>query len=192
MCGVVFIGQICDRSQFGCRRYRAFEATAVVVILNVAVWSTLLWYLSTHNHSRTKVPNLIDWKTSGAAALLIIFTFLGLSWGTYQVYTQWLIFVFSNDPATLSQYSGFYQMIKFVGLAIAFGLDSRSTPFLTEAIVYSSVMASGSLLALVDAKAFLRNSMYGREPNVIVPRIFEDEAMSIPSVVTPHFCESEA
>ena len=148
--------------------------------LNAGVWTAILWYLSTHAPSRLAPPTLIDWRAADSVPPLIILSFLGLAWGAYQVYTQYIVATFSNNPATLSQYSGYYETLRNVGFVLAFGLDSRSTPFLTEAVTYFSIIATGLVGALIVVKVYSENSKYGQEPTVIVPRAFEDYIVSPP------------
>ena len=56
---------------------------------------------------------------------------------------------------------------------MAFGIDSHSVPFLTEAAMYFSLGMAGLILCVVAAIMYTKESRYGEEDNVIVPEAFE-------------------
>lgn len=167
------IGQSCDLTRFGYRKARAFQSSLIVALSTIGPWAALLWYLTTHDLDRRQSPPTVDWTNSASISLLLIFGFLGFSWATYQVFTSWLLATFSNDPDVLSRYSGYLEAVRSTGFAVAFGIDSGKTPFLTEAIAYFSLTMSGLALEVVAAKLFTTNSEYGREDNVVIPTAFE-------------------
>ncbi len=60
-----------------------------------------------------------------------------------------------------------------MGLAVAFGIDSNSIPFLTEAATYLALMMAGLILCVLSACRYTTDSEYGKEEGVVVPASFE-------------------
>jgi hypothetical protein len=170
MIGWAIMAFVCDSKRLGFRRQRSLVAGTVTGIVLVAFWSALIWFLSTHDLDRHKKAAGVDWKDGAKSShLFVIYTFFGCSWSLFQGYISWVYSTFSNDPSKLSHYSGFVEGMRATGLAAAFGVDSRSIPFLTEAVAYFAVIVVGLLLCAFSASRYTLDSIYGSEEGVIVP-----------------------
>jgi hypothetical protein len=117
----------------------------------------------------------IDWTdSSNFLGLLGIFLVLGFAYALYMTYHFWLCSSFSNEPSKLGRQYGYITSVRMTGMAVAFGLDSARIPFMAEAQVYFIVMVVGAVLALVSAYRYLRDTKYGEEEGVIVPKEYEN------------------
>lgn len=65
------------------------------------------------------------------------------------------------------------EALRALGFAVAFGIDSNSVPFLTEAAAYFSLAMVGLILCVFSAIKYTRDSRYGEEEDVVVPEAFE-------------------
>jgi hypothetical protein len=148
-------------------------AAAVTGIIAVATWAAILWFLSSHNVDRQKKPPGVDWKDGPKFShLFVIYTFFGFSWAIFQGYITWLFSTFSNEPSKLSYFSGFVEGMRQLGFVIAFAVDSRSTPFLTEVTAYFPLTLVGLILCAFSASRYTLDSTYGIEEKVVVPEAF--------------------
>jgi hypothetical protein len=146
----------------------------VTEILLIGTWSAVFSFLTTHDLDRTKKAWGVDWSNrSRFAGPLIISIFLGSSWAVLQGYIQWLCSTFSNEPSKLGRFSGYIEALRALGFAVAFGIDSNSVSFLTEAAAYFSLAMAGLILCIVSASKYTRDSRYGEEDTVVVPEAFE-------------------
>jgi hypothetical protein len=149
-------------------------AATVTAIFLIGTWSAIFTFLTTHDLDRTKKAWGVDWSNGTKfAGPLVIFVFLGSSWAILQGYIQWLCSTFSNEPSKLGRFSGYIEALRALGFAVAFGIDSNSVPFLTEAAAYFSLAMVGLILCVISTSKYTRNSRYGEEENVIVPEAFE-------------------
>jgi hypothetical protein len=156
------------------RRRRALLAAFLTAIFLIGTWSVIFSFLTTHDLDRNKKAWGIDWSNGTRfAGPLVIFVFLGSSWAILQGYIQWLCSTFSNEPSKLGRFSGYIEALQALGFAVAFGIDSNSVPFLTEAAAYISLAMAGLILCIVSASKYTRGSRYGEEENVIAPEVFD-------------------
>jgi phage shock protein PspC (stress-responsive transcriptional regulator) len=173
-CGSGIVAFFCDANCLGHRRRRALLAATVAVIFLIGTWSGIFSFLMTHELDRAKKARGVDWSDGPKfAGLLVIFIFLGSSWAILLGYIQWLCSTFSNEPSKLGRFSGYMEALRALGLAVAFGIDSNSVPFLTEAAAYFSLTVVGLILCVFSAIKYTRDSRYGEEEDVIVPEAFE-------------------
>lgn len=93
---------------------------------------------------------------------------------------MWVCAAFSNEPSKLSHFSGFVEGTRALGFAVAFGVDSNTVPFLTEAGTYFALLMIGLCCCAISASLYMSDSFYGKEETVIVPQSF-DELVTSPS-----------
>jgi hypothetical protein len=156
----------------------------IAAALTLGSSSGLLSFFATHRLNRRKKPPGVDWSDGPAFAnLLPLYIFLGISSSVFQSYLMWLCSTFSNEPTILSRYSGYIEALKALGMITAFGIDSNHIAFLTEEVVYFSLNAAGLTLCVISAFAYTRDTKYGDEECVIVPKAFQCDESSISQVL---------
>jgi hypothetical protein len=166
-------GFICDSNWFGRRRRRAIIASAVTAAFILGPHSGLLFFLYNHNLNRHKASPGVDWKDGiDFTKLLVPYIFLGFTSYIFQNYLLWLLATFTNKPAVLSRYSGYVEALKALGLIVAFAIDSNKTAFLTEEVSYFSMNVVGMILCIMAAIFYTKDTKYGEEGSVIVPKEF--------------------
>jgi hypothetical protein len=149
-------------------------AATVTAIFLIGTWSGIFSFLKTHELDRAKKAWGVDWSNRPKfAGPLVMFIFLGSSWAILLGYIQWLCSTFSNEPSKLGRFSGYMEALRALGFAVAFGIDSNSVPFLTEAAAYFSLAMLGLILCVFSAIKYTRDSRYGEEEDVVVPEAFE-------------------
>jgi len=149
-------------------------ASAIATALILGSSAGLLWFLATHSLNRHQKAPGVDWSDGHAfTALLIPYIFVGCSSSIFQTYLMWLCSTFSNEPTILSRYSGYIEALKALGLVTAFGIDSNHTPFLTEEAIYFPLNVVGIALCVISALRYARDTKYGDEKFVIVPKAFD-------------------
>lgn len=170
---------MCDVTLFGNRRRRALIASAFVAALIIGSHSGLLSFICTHNLDRHHLPPRVDWNDGDKFARpLVIYIFLGFTSYIFQNYLLWLLATFTNDPAVLSRYSGYVEALKSLGLIVAFGIDSHRTAFLTEEITYLTLLLVGTLLCVVSAVLYTRDTEMGDENSAFAPGDSEAQGYS--------------
>ena len=65
------------------------------------------------------------------------------------------------------------ESLRALGLAVAFGIDSNSVPFLNEAATYFALLMVGLSLCMISSWKYTTNTEYGKEEGVIVPEGLE-------------------
>jgi hypothetical protein len=169
-----FIAILCDSKMLGRRRNRAITIAGITTMFVIATWTSLIWFLISHPIDRQGSPLRVDWKDgSKFSHLLVIWFFLGSCWAIFQGYIVWLVSSFSNEPSRLSHYSGFVEGMRALGFAVAFGIDSHSSPFLSEMGMVFGLMLAGLVLCVVSATLYTTDSFYGAEERVVVPEAFD-------------------
>lgn len=144
------------------------------MLITIAVWTALFWFLGTHPVNRKGKSLKIDWSDpSNFLDLLGIFLVLGLSYAFYLTYHVWLCSSFSNEPSKLGRQYGYLTAMRMTGLAVGFGLDSSRVPFMTEAQVYFVLLVVGGGLALCSSLRYLKDTKYGEEDGVTIPQGYE-------------------
>ena len=172
-CGSAMFALFCD-GKYLSRRKRAIIASAIVAALLIGPFAGLLKFLTTHNVNRHMKARNVDWKDGSAfISLLIIYVFLGTSLIVFQGYLVWLCSTFSNEPRVLSRYSGYIEWLKGMGSITAFAIDSNRISFLTEGLIYFSLAIAGTMMCLASTLAYTKDTKYGDEELVIIPRAFE-------------------
>ena len=166
-------GYVADLRYLGHRRRRALIFTIFTASLLITAYGAMLGFAS--NLDRTKGPRRFDISSSEFPGHLVIFMLFGFAGATFQIYTQWTIASYSNDPTFLAHLSGLVEAFRALGLAVAFVIDSHGVEFIFEGSLYFGLTVSGLLLAGIGSALYLRDSEYGREENVIVPEAFEQK-----------------
>ena len=141
----------------------------------VGSYAGLLWFVTSHDLNRHRKPPQIDWDDGSASAkLLIIYIVLGFSTSVFQAYLPWLCSTFSNEPNILGRYSGYVEGMKGLGIITAFTIDSNQISFLREVAAYFSLTVAGIALCGLSTLVYTRDTRYGDERLVVVPKAFEE------------------
>ncbi|KAJ8632508.1 hypothetical protein MRB53_025844 [Persea americana] len=148
MIGSVAIGSVLDYS-FKSRRMRGYIGISIVAILGTAIWGGGL--ANQLNYSRSHPPELLDFKSSGAdyAGPFVLYFSYGLLDAMFQSMVYWVIGALANDTQTLSRYNGFYKGVQSAGAAVAWQVDTRKVPLLSQLIVNWSLTAISYPLLIV-------------------------------------------
>lgn len=134
MIGSVGIGYVLDFS-FKSRRARGFMGVTIVALLGTAIWggglASQLKY--SHNHP----PKRLDFKQSGSdyAGPFVLYFSYGLLDAMFQSLIYWIIGALADESETLSRYSGFYKGVQSAGAAVAWQVDARKVPLLSQLII---------------------------------------------------------
>ncbi|CAI0544446.1 unnamed protein product [Linum tenue] len=134
MVGAFAIGQVLD---FSCksRRNRGFLGIAIVGVMGTAIWGGGL--ADQLGYSFDKMPAKLDFKESGGkfAGPFVLYFGYGLLDAVFQSLVYWVIGALADDSEVLSRYVGFYKGIQSAGAAVAWQLDTKKVPMLTQLIV---------------------------------------------------------
>lgn len=134
MVGSVFIGYLMDFT-FKSRRARGLLGLTVVSVLGTAIWGGGL--AKQLGYSRNHEPvHKLDFKDGSdfAGPFLLYFSY-GLLDAMFQSMVYWTIGALADDSEILSRYAGFYKGVQSAGAAIAWQIDTRKVPFLTQLII---------------------------------------------------------
>ncbi|XAR71561.1 hypothetical protein NMG60_11017899 [Bertholletia excelsa] len=148
MIGSVFIGYIMDFS-FQSRRMRGFVGIGIVGLLGTGIWIGGL--ANQLKYSRHDLPKRLDFKESGtdfAGPFMLYFSY-GLLDAMFQSMVYWVIGALASDSETLSRYVGFYKGVQSAGAAIAWQVDTKKVPFLSQLIVNWAITTVGYPLLAV-------------------------------------------
>ncbi|EOA40351.1 hypothetical protein CARUB_v10009079mg [Capsella rubella] len=150
MVGSIAIGYVMDFS-FKSRRARGFAGISVVAVVGTAIWGGGL--ANQHGYSLDNLPEKkLDFKDSGVefAGPFVLYMSYGLLDAMYQSMVYWLIGALADDSQTLSRYSGFYKGVQSAGAAVAWQVDTRKVPLMSQLIVnWSLTSVSYPLLVLL-------------------------------------------
>ncbi|XP_077245609.1 UNC93-like protein 1 [Tasmannia lanceolata] len=153
MLGSVAIGYVLDFS-FASRRTRGFVGIGIVAVLGTAIWGGGL--ANQLNYTFDNKPVKLDFKDSGndyAGPFVLYFSY-GLLDAMFQSMIYWVIGALADDSETLSRYSGFYKGVQSAGSAVAWQVDTHTTPLLNQLIVnWALTTISYPLLAALVALA---------------------------------------
>lgn len=150
MAGSIAIGYVMDFS-FKSRRARGFTGISLVAVIGTIIWAGGL--ANQHGYSLDKLPEKkLDFKDSGIefAGPFVLYMSYGLLDAMYQSMVYWLIGALADDSQTLSRYSGFYKGVQSAGAAVAWQVDTRKVPLMSQLIVnWSLTTVSYPLLVLL-------------------------------------------
>jgi hypothetical protein len=176
--GSLVMAVCCDSPRLGHRQRRGLIAGCVVAIVIIAVWSGMLYFVTSYDLDRSKPSPRVDWADrpdSRSVAPLVILLLSGLIPGVNSSYTQWLASTYSNDPAVISRLMGYVEALRGLGQAILFALDSHKVAYRTEGILLFVWMLYGVVSCLVATALYTKDTVYGMEESVIVPEVFEKD-----------------
>lgn len=149
MLGSFGIGYFLDFS-FKSRRMRGLVGIAAVAVLGTAIWAGGL--ANQLRYTNGKWSDLLDFKDSGGrfAGPFVLYFSYGLLDAMFQSLCYWVIGTLANDSETLSRYVGFYKGVQSAGAAVAWQIDNRKTPLLSQLIVnWSLTTVSYPLLVVL-------------------------------------------
>ncbi|KAJ7965200.1 UNC93-like protein [Quillaja saponaria] len=161
MLGSVGIGQIMD---FSCksRRKRGFIGIGVVAFLGTAIWGGGL--ANQLKYSPGEKPDL-DFKKSGSefAGPFVLYFSFGLLDAMFQSMVYWVIGALADDSEILSRYTGFYKGIQSAGAAVAWQVDERKTPIMSQLIVNWALTTLSYPLLIVLVKLAVKDDNKAEE-----------------------------
>ncbi|KAF8022368.1 hypothetical protein BT93_F0027 [Corymbia citriodora subsp. variegata] len=162
MLGSIGIGYVLDFS-FSSRKTRGYVGIGIVALLGTAVWGAGL--ANQLKYSRHDLPEKLDFKDSGSdyAGPFVLYLSYGLLVAMFQTLVYWFIGCLADDFETLSRYAGFYKGVQSAGAAVAWQIDTRKVPFLSELIINWSLMMVGYPLLLVLVKLAVKDDEDGAE-----------------------------
>lgn len=148
MIGSAGIGYFLDFG-FASRRKRGLFGVAAVAAVGTAIWGGGL--ANQLSYKAVPVADPIDFKDGHryAGPFLLYFSY-GLLDAMFQSLIYWIIGALANDSQILSRYVGFYKGVQSAGAAVAWQVDRRHTPLMSQLIVNWGLMTiSYPLLALL-------------------------------------------
>nr|XP_010934056.1 UNC93-like protein 1 [Elaeis guineensis] len=149
MLGSFGIGYFLDFS-FKSRRTRGLMGIGAVAVLGTAIWAGGLANQLRYTNGKWEDP--LDFKDSGGrfAGPFVLYFSYGLLDAMFQSLCYWVIGALADDSETLSRYSGFYKGVQSAGAAVAWQIDNRKTPLLSQLIVnWSLTTVSYPLLVVL-------------------------------------------
>ncbi|KAI9384020.1 hypothetical protein POPTR_012G011000v4 [Populus trichocarpa] len=158
MVGSVGIGYILDFS-FQSRRKRGFVGNGIVAALGTAIWAGGL--AKQVGYSRNDLPPKLDFKDSGSdfAGPFILYFSYGLPDAMFRSTVYWVIGALADDSEVLSR-------VQSAGAAVAWHVDARKVPLLTQLIVnWSFTTVSYPLLAIL-AMLVIKDDHKGEESSI--------------------------
>lgn len=150
MVGSVAIGYVLDFS-FRSRRKRGFVGICLVALLGTAIWAGGLANQLTYSFDDLPA-NRLDFKDSGTdfAGPFVLYFSYGLLDAMFQSMVYWVIGALADDSEILSRFSGFYKGMQSAGAAVAWQVDTKKVPLLSQLIVnWSLTTVSYPLLLLL-------------------------------------------
>jgi MFS family permease len=147
MIGSVGIGYVLDFS-FKSRRMRGFVGIGVVAVLGTGIWAGGLANQLTYSRNKVREVKL-DFKESDFAGPFLLYFSYGLLDAMFQTMVYWVIGALADDSQILSRYSGFYKGVQSAGAAVAWQIDTRKVPFLSQLIVNWSLTTIGYPLLIL-------------------------------------------
>ncbi|ORX99998.1 MFS general substrate transporter [Basidiobolus meristosporus CBS 931.73] len=142
MIGAYGVGLLLDNAKLH-RRTRALYGLALVAVLTMIIWGGGLGLQV--QYTREDHPKDIDFINGpGWGAKFVLYLFYGFLDAVLQTYAYWLMGALSNDSHVLARYAGYYKGLQSAGAAIAWDIDAKSTPFLTQLII-NWVLCTASL-----------------------------------------------
>jgi hypothetical protein len=182
----LLFGFVFDSRWLGNRRRRSFTISCIVSALILGSHSGLVSFLATHAIDRKMKPLSIDWTSGGAfTGLLVVYIFVGISSYVFQNYLLWLLATFTQDPSTLSNYSGYVEALKALGVIVSLSIDSKHTAFLTEEIFYFSLLVAGTVLCILSSLRHARDVDLEEDESVIPPSLLmTEESLSSDSMAS--------
>ncbi|XP_071732567.1 UNC93-like protein 1 [Rutidosis leptorrhynchoides] len=157
MIGSVMIGHIMDFSSKS-RKTRGLAGISVVAVLGTGIWIGGFFNQRGYNYDdvQNKTVRILDFKHDGSAFAgpFVLYFSYGLLDAMFQSMVYWIIGGLADDSIVLSRYVGFYKGVQSAGGAVAWQLDARKVPFMTQLIVnWVLTTISYPLLALLVIKA---------------------------------------
>ncbi|KAL6654851.1 hypothetical protein ACP70R_008316 [Stipagrostis hirtigluma subsp. patula] len=149
MLGSAGIGCLLDFGLAGLRR-RGLAGVAVVSVLGAAVWGGGLANQLRYRDGRWE-EELIDFKDGRryVGPCLLYFSY-GLLDAVFQSLVYWIIGALTDESQMLSRYVGFFKGVQSAGAAVAWQIDTRHIPLMSQLIVNWALMTfSYPLLALL-------------------------------------------
>ncbi|EPQ27150.1 uncharacterized protein PFL1_05431 [Pseudozyma flocculosa PF-1] len=148
----VAMGRLLDSRRM-CRRSRAWVGWSVVFVLVWTVWGGSYAKQLQYTRADTQQPwwdaRRIDFTQSRSyAGLCILYILMGVLDACFQTYAYYVIGTVSNDPAKLGFLAGFYKSFQSAGAAVAFAMDSKYEPFMTNLATGWALCAAGMVCAL--------------------------------------------
>lgn len=148
MIGSVFIGYLMDNT-FKSRRTRGLLGVTIVAVMGTAIWGGGL--AKQLGYSRNNEPeHKLDFKDgSDFAGPFVLYFSYGLLDAMFQSMVYWIIGALADDSEILSRYAGFYKGVQSGGAAVAWQLDTRQVPYLTQLIINWALMSLSFPLLLI-------------------------------------------
>ncbi|ONK55861.1 uncharacterized protein A4U43_C10F1720 [Asparagus officinalis] len=149
MVGSMGIGYLLDFSVES-RRRRGFVGIVVVALMSSGIWAGGLANQLRFKHGDWPYGE-IDFKDGRMfAGPFVLYFGYGLLDAMFQSLIYWVIGALADDSQILSRYSGFYKGVQSAGAAVAWQIDTRKTPLMTQLIInWVLTTASYPLLALL-------------------------------------------
>ena len=67
--------------------------------------------------------------------MLVMYPFFGISFSGFQIFVEWQLASFTNEPAKSARLAGFFRGTSSLGMCISFLLDSQGISFLNQAVI---------------------------------------------------------
>ncbi|KAL6654852.1 hypothetical protein ACP70R_008317 [Stipagrostis hirtigluma subsp. patula] len=150
MLGSAGIGWLLDLRLAGRRRRRGLAGVAVVSVLGAAVWGGGLANQLRYRDGRWE-EELIDFKDGRRyAGPCLLYLSYGMLDAVFQSLIYWIIGALADESQILSRYVGFFKGVQSAGAAVAWQVDTRHVPLMSQLIVNWALMTfSYPLLALL-------------------------------------------
>lgn len=156
------------------RRTRAIAGLCSIGIPLIGAW---IWEtVRAVPHDRQNPPTSpIDWSDSRFAPVFALFM---LNW-TFSALWQYIIMYFlgcfTNNPRHAANNAGVFRGFLAAGEAVAFGVDSRKTPYVIESGIILGFYTLGFALMCYLAFFVIEDTKYFQEEEVTIPEHVRQE-----------------
>lgn len=120
----------------------------------------------------------VDWTDSKFPGGCVIYLLWGIVYASYVVVAQWVMAAMSNDPDKLAFYAGFSKGTASLGLCVSFVFDVKSVTYFTQTIIQFVLYGIGTIVMFAVVYAFVKETNYFEEENVIVPHYVEEKILT--------------
>lgn len=149
------------------RRTRALLGLGLIGVPLLAAW---VWEtIRVRNYDRQNPPVPVDWNDAEFAPIFILFMLNWVSSALWQYIILYFLGCFTNNPRVAANNAGVFRGFLAAGEAVAFGVDSRGTPYIIEAGIILAFYALGVLFLGYLALFEIEESKYFQEEEVNIP-----------------------
>lgn len=130
MAGALLLGVVLDLKFFS-RKNRAFIGWAIIFVISMAIWGGGYAFQKQFTREDMLTITPMDFKDKEYIGPMFLYMFYAFLDASFQTFIVWVLGCLSNSSRKTAIYAGYYKGIQSAGAAIAYRLDSLSTPYMS-------------------------------------------------------------